>query len=184
MKVTATRINKRRGAPNWGEEISKAIDQEIEKNVKPELRKRFEAVVANWEHKPQFVVQKSVSSKEISIGVYARGKNKNIWNWVSRGTKGPYPIPKNPATSKTLRFVWGGPGSYRPKTKRSPVSWGGPGTVSGGQVVYRKQVEHPGIEGRHFEEQLGSLYSGQFAMRIQNAIRRALNKARFTRIRV
>ena len=145
----------------------------MDQRVKPALVKEFGKVVQNWENKPRFAARKYTNQGAIEVAVYPTGKNKAIWRYVSEGTR-PHTIrPKN---AKALRFVWGGPGSYKPKTTTKP-SWGGPGTVSGGEVVYRQEVHHPGTEARNFEKYIADQYRARFRKEIENAMRRGARRA-------
>ena len=160
-----------------GDSIKRELEHTMDANVKPEVVAQFKEVVDNWEHKPDFQARKYVKGDSIELAVFPAGPDKMIWTYVSRGTKGPYPIPKNPATSKVLTFQWGGPGSYVPRTTTAP-SWGGPGTVVGGQTVHFRQVMHPGIKARKFEEYIRKVYWPKFVEHIRRAITQGMVKSK------
>jgi hypothetical protein len=173
-QILVRRIARRARAPNFGGAIITEITRTINRDVKPDVLARFEDIVANWEHKPKFIATTKRTSDEIKLITRIAGKNAKIWQYVSRGTK-PHPITAR--RGKTLAFMWGGPGSYQPKTYPGP-SWGGPGTVRGGKMAYPVSVEHPGSEGRKFEEWIAKVEGPRFQGRISAAIRRGKNKAR------
>ena len=181
MRILAKRIGKQAG-PDW-REVIKEVERTLDKTVKPELLREFESVVENWEHKPGFAARKSIRGRDIEVSVYPTGKHKKIWQYVSEGTR-PHKI--RPRWAKALRFQWGGPGSYQPKTTVRPTTWGGPGTVSGGKTVYRQEVDHPGTEARNLEQFIGKRYQPKFVMHIQRAITQGLVNAwrgRIVRVR-
>jgi hypothetical protein len=174
VRIKAHRIARRARAPYYSWAIMREIRQTIRRDVIPDVKARFEDIVANWKHKPKFQVKMKVARDEIRVEGKAAGKDAKIWQYVSRGTK-PHPITAR--RGKTLAFMWGGPGSYQPKTYPGP-SWGGPGTVRGGKMAYPVSVEHPGSEGRKFEEWIAKVEGPRFQGRISAAIRRGKNKAR------
>lgn len=142
--------------------------------VKPALVKEFEEVVSDWDHKPDFAARKYVNKGAIEVAVYPAGKNKAIWRYVSEGTKPHVIRPKN---AKALSFVWGGPGSYNPKTTPGPPpTWGGPGTVTGGETVVRREVHHPGTKARNFEKYIADQYRPKFRKEIENAMKRGARR--------
>ena len=148
--------------------------QELERTldgvVKPHLIREFEKRVANWEHKVAFEARKFITPNSISVNVYPTGPNKQLWIWNTKGTR-PHTIRAKNA--RTLAFPWGGPGSYKPKTR--PVGqYGGPGVVMGGQMVFPKQVRHPGTEAREHEKVIKEDNKQWFAQTMENAWRRAI----------
>jgi len=150
------------------------VEQTIDRKSKPELIQAHDRVVANWENKPDFKALKRIRRNGITVFVYASGEAAEIWRYVTGGTK-PHPItPKRPGYP--LRFNWGGPGSYKPKTL--PIGKiGGPGKVTGPEVRLMR-VQHPGTKARRFEEAIADDYKRTFARDIENAMRRGLRRAR------
>ena len=149
------------------------ITSTINAAAKPDVLDAFKDIVANWEHKPKFIAKTVVTRNSIELQVRVAGKNAKIWNYVSRGTR-PHKISAKPG--KRLAFMWGGPGSYQPKTSPGPY-WGGPGTVRGGSLTRPQTVDHPGNEPRLFEEEVARVEGPRFQGRVSAAIRRGKRKA-------
>jgi hypothetical protein len=151
----------------------KEIRRTIESKVKPDLLKRFEEIVADWDTKIKFIAKTTVTSNSISVSVRPAGRNAKIWRFVSEGTK-PHKIrPKN---AKVLAFVWGGKGSYVPKTK--PIGqFGGPGRVTNGTLRFFPEVNHPGNKARQFEKAIAKKEERRFQGFITQAIRRGRQRA-------
>ena len=166
MRVRVARIGSRI-APQWGKEAEKEIRRAIEKTKRPVL-KEFQAVVQNWEHKPKFIAKR----KGYDITVRPTGPNAKIWRYVNDGTR-PHKIKARNAP--TLRFKWGGPGSYVPKTKFWG-QFGGPGVVRGGTWRSPKEVRHPGTKPREFDSRIANRMAPVLAQAIRDAISRAFAK--------
>lgn len=147
--------------------IKRYMGDVMDNDVKPHFIKRFEMVVANWKHKVDFQARKFLRVDMIWLNVFPTGPNKQIWVWVSKGTKGPYPIPK--AGPGFLSFKTG----YKPKT-RAPGKFGGPGIAVGPRVTGVMQVQHPGIEAREFEKVIAEDEKPWFSRTMENAWRRAI----------
>lgn len=162
----------RANSPKWSvlyNELEKSIDTE----VKPALVAWFNKVTRNWTHKQVFKATKSITPSQIEIAVYPTGPNAKIWGYVSKGTKGPYPIPKpGNKRAKTLRFREG----YKARTTTSG-GYNGPGKATG-KTVFRKHVTHPGIKARNFERHIARWYRPQFRRAMKNAVARGLRKAK------
>ena len=164
-----------RGRQKFSEapKVIKELGVVLDKEAKPMLIRQFDAVVANWKGKPVFKARKFIRPDKMWIDVFPTGEHADTWKYVSRGTKGPYPIPKTPKASGTLAFMWGGKGSYKPKT--SPGGrYGGPGTVAGGSMIFPKQVMHPGIDAREFEEDIAKTQEPEFNRIMENAWKRII----------
>lgn len=140
-------------------------------------------VVANWENKPDFAYKISVKPEAIRVIVNLtrpkRVKDSDIntntlWKFIDKGTKAHTIRPKTP--SGKLRFKWGGKGSYQSKTGARPARYGGPGTVRNGEIVYRKEVHHPGFPGREFEETINKDLRPKFNNAIDSGYRAGLRK--------
>jgi len=124
-----------------------------------EIQEDFEKTVQTWKHKPKMQVRLKHPIKlmadnatlEIKVGPDPLDSDTEIFTYVDLGTRGPYPIPKvGNTTAKPLYFQWGGPGSYKAKTK--PRVLGSTGGGPSGPMVSFKRVMHPGIEARKFSE--------------------------------
>jgi len=103
-RIAFEEISPRRGYPDFD-----AYIQELEKafanKIKPELLKLFELQVARWKHKVDFRAVKRITPLEVSVYVYPTGPNKEIWLWVSGGTRAYTIIPKVAIKSGILPFV-------------------------------------------------------------------------------
>ena len=153
------------------------IDRTLDAVVKPDLIDWFEKVVASWKHRPEFKAKAKITREAMQVYVYPTGANAQIWKYVSSGTRGPYPIPKPGNTkAKTLRFRWGGPGSYKARTTTGG-GYKGPGKATGKQVAF-KRVKHPGIKARKFEKHIARWYYPTFRRTMKNAVARATRKAK------
>lgn len=147
--------------------IKQYLGNVLDNEVKPHFIQRFDMVVANWDHKVDFRARKFLRTDKIWLNVFPTGPNKQIWVWVSKGTRGPYPIPKR--GPGFLAFKTG----YKPKTK--PVGkFGGPGIFTGDTVMGVMQVQHPGIEAREFERIIAEDEKAWFSRAMENGWRRAI----------
>jgi hypothetical protein len=136
------------------------------------VKGEFEAEVANWSraNRPSFTTEVKVGETEIVVTVrpYARRRTSDIFRYVDLGTP-PHII--RPKRAKALRFFWGGPGSYKPKT--APA--GQPKRLAGGQpvdVVFTLKVKHPGTEPREISQRIQERTYDDFRREIENAFRR------------
>jgi hypothetical protein len=150
--------------------VRQVLENALENEAKPHFVDAFKAIVADWDHAPDFAARKSITNDSITVSVYATGKNKQIYEYVTKGTR-PHTISAKNAPS--LVFMWGGPGSYKPKTAPGGV-FGGPGVVVGGKLTFRKQVHHPGTKARKFEEFIRKREKVWFSRTMENAWRRAI----------
>ena len=182
MRVIVREVRTLSKRPDWSV-IVKEIEEKMDREAKPLAIAEFDKVIKGWSLDLKFKATKRIRSDEIVVYVYPSGKDAFIWKILSitgSGLYGPkhakYEI-KPKATGYPLRFQWGGPGSYNPKTK--PVAqYGGPGTVSGGTERRFMSVMHPGIEPRLFEPEIGKRLLPRFRQIVRNAIRIGKRKAR------
>ena len=143
-----------------------AIQSEVAKQVdgigrlQVNERKR---ITANFETDIEFGYEVKVSSVQVTLNILLKNDGTAVSDdftvgdlWKALDTKGSPPHTIRPRTlgpgfGGTLKFQWGGPGSYQPKTR--PVGrFGGPGRVNRGETVYPRQVNHPGFPPRKFSE--------------------------------
>ncbi len=148
------------------DELDKWLDQE----VKPKLIKLHEKRVANWRTKVTFRARKYITTDSINVVVFP-WDNKEIYNYVAYGTR-PHVIRAR--KEKSLAFVWGGPGSYTPKTTPNG-GYGGPGKASG-KMHFPIIVNHPGIEARQFAKHIRKEYEAEFKREAEKVWRRAIRK--------
>lgn len=154
------------------DELARTLDAE----VKPALLAYFEKVTKAWRNRQTFKAIRHITQSEVSVDVKPVGENAKIWRYVSQGTKGPYPIPKSPRPYN-LKFLWGGYGSYKARTTTSG-GYNGPGRVVGGKIHRPKQVSHPGIKARNFEQHIARWYKPKFRQTMKNAVARGMRRAR------
>jgi hypothetical protein len=170
MKIFARAIRTRSGYPNW-RNIKREVEKTMDHKDKPELLDYFTRITDLWEHEVTFQARKRITEKEVSLYVYPTGENKMLWIWVSGGTKGPYPIPKQPRPrGSPLRFRT----EYKPRTGRG-YRYKGPGKAVG---PWRSahQVMHPGIKSREFEKHIIRFYKKKFLKHVENAMRRGIRR--------
>ena len=130
---------------------------------------RFGYTYATWseENKPKFTRAFRYEGNTIWGRTQTGSK---IYRYVNDGTP-PHPIPKEGKVA-LLVFPWAGKGSYRPKTRPRVI-----GSTSGGPtgpLVAFPRVQHPGTEGRHFDEEIKDRTEPKF----EGAITRAMDRAR------
>jgi len=175
MPTIAFRTIRTRRAFVNAPKVKAVLERALDGEVKPHFIKEFEKFVVNWEHKPEFAARKFITADSIKVTVYPTGQNKQIYTWVSGGTKGPYDI-----TPKNGPFLWfvsrGGRGvkSYIAKTGPGASWYGGPG-ISVGNLRRVKAVSHPGIKPRAFEARIRKEQAPWFSRTMENAWRRAIN---------
>lgn len=171
MKILFRPIKGRSGHPKFTA-IAEEVIATLNSEVKPALLVAFNLRVMNWEHKPEFKARGQITRTGTSVYVWPAGKNADIWRYVSNGTRAHDIEPKG--EGYPLRFMWGGPGSYKPKTK-PPGKFGGPGIVMGEPVAFYK-VHHPGNEPRNFEKNISKDFTPWFKRTVENAMRRGIRK--------
>lgn len=161
--------------PEWDVAIQE-VGNTMDKEIKPDVLSYFNRIVAPWkeENRPSFKAIKRITRRFVSLYVSPRGPGKKIWEWVSITGTREHDIPVKDA--KWLRFIWGGPGSYKARTTRSG-GYKGPGMPTG-TWRKRKIVRHPGFEPRNFETWIGRWYKRPYRRKIENAFRRGIRKAK------
>lgn len=177
--MSAKRISKRKRAPTWG----RAVIYEIvtASAADPKIKRAPTTIVADWKNKPTFRVKSAFNAvipDAITVGYLVGGTDKAIliWTLLDKGTK-RHPIRARNA--KTLRFAWGGPGSYWAKTSPGgkSLTFGGPGVVTAGQVHHRQEVMHPGTEPREFYVYLGYTLFPGWKVLVRHSIARGMAMA-------
>ncbi len=138
------------------------------KKAGDDVRKNYEAITANWRHKPNFEVRFQTTAAYIGFLVTpSEDEAGRIFGWVDMGTK-PHSIRARRVPY--LKFRW----PYEPKTLPGlgRVRLGGGGTY-GPNWATKKEVQHPGTEPRNFSRELTRYWVPESRRRIDNAIRRA-----------
>lgn len=167
------------------------IRQEVISKLKPvaeAVTKSHEQVVSNWNNKPQFKTDTTVTKDRIEIvTVVRRGKRLvdregnqrpgpattgDLWKWIDKGTR-PHPIEAK--NRPLLRFQ---AGNYQAKTGARPARYGGSGTISNPQWVSTKKLKngHPGFGGRDFTGTIAKDLRKSFNNAIDSGYRSGLRK--------
>ncbi len=133
------------------------------------IKKEFEKTTATWEKPVKFEQITSLRGPGPELLVFT---DNEIYGYVNDGTR-PHPI--FPKKAKALRFQWGGKGSYTPKT--APRVIGSKAGGSSGPIVHRPYVQHPGTEGRHFDEEIEKLMRPRFKRAMEKAMGDARKKS-------
>ncbi len=136
------------------------------------LKAAHDEVVSDWDGKPIFTYVISIQPDRIRVSTRVSGTNKQKWHWVNKGTKGPYLIPTFPRPMP-LRFQTG----YQAHTQPIAKHHQGSGEATGGWVS-TYQVTHPGIKARDFTVTIDREERPIFRRNVENAIRRAIRKAK------
>lgn len=123
--------------------------------------KEFAKTYKTWEHKPQFQKKVTESAGAITGETWTEDQ---IYNWVSNGTRGPYPIPK--AGPGLLVF----PSMYKAKTVPK-LLFSRAGGSFGPTVFVSGQVMHPGIEPRFFDKAVGQYVNPWFVKWSDEAVK-------------
>lgn len=162
--IKVIRSKRRKAAWDY---IKPEIDRAMEREVKPRMLSYFNRVVASWDHKPTFRARRVTTPRMIAIDVWPTGPHAKIWVYVSGGTR-PHIIRPRRAPRLVFRT------NYKPRTSRGG-HYGGPGKAMG-DVVFAKEVHHPGSYPREFEKHFGRWFrtSKIFTHSLENAIRRGI----------
>lgn len=151
------------------------------RKVKPEVQAGFNEIVANWDHKPTFRVRPTVGPNPtivtgygIVLDFWVSGPNAWLFRLVSGGA-GEHLIPKQPKEDGYLWFRE----NYDAKTKvvGGDLVTGGSGQSSG-NLLRKKQVSHPGFEGREFSRHVIEAYRPRWNMHVAAIMNRARRAAR------
>jgi hypothetical protein len=140
--------------PLLTKEMQRVIFEDQMKMSK-KIKKDFEKSVRTWDHRPKMQVRVKYPIKvmrgnamlTINIGPDPFDPDTKIFTFVDLGTR-PHEIRAKNAPA--LVFQWGGPGSYKAKTKPRNLNatTGGPT----GPIVAFEKVNHPGTEARLISE--------------------------------
>lgn len=136
--------------------------------TRTEMLKDFEATTETWEHKVKFESAISEALGGPSVNVVT---NDEIYNYVNNGTK-PHPIFAGIFTGlsgkRALSFR---NGKYKAKTKVRVIG-STPGGPTGTKIA-RPYVQHPGSEGRHFDEEIQKKFEPRFKRLMEEAMKDA-----------
>jgi len=170
MPTVAFRVVRSRRAFIKAPDVLRELERTLDTQVKPHFIREFDKVVADWKHRVTFRARKRITQDAIKVTVFPTGDNKDIYRYVTGGTRPHVIRAKN---AHMLAFMWGVPGSYVPKTR--PIGkYGGPGVVVGGSLHRFKQVQHPGTKARNFEKAIREQQASWFTRTMENSWRRAI----------
>jgi len=109
--------------------------------VRAGIRQDFQATVATWETDVKFKTRERGRRDKLIFDVRT---DSEVYHYVTEGTEPHLIVPRRPLG--TLKFATG----YTAKTR--PGFIGSTPGGARGDVAFAKFVQHPGTEGRHFEE--------------------------------
>lgn len=140
--------------------IRQRVIKELQVVGKSHVAERNE-IVRDFKHQPEFDYEIQIKTKEIWLVIKVTNPDEKVsddWTiqdlWTSLDKTGTRPhIIKPKGKGYPLRFKWGGPGSYKPKTVKGG-RFRGPGKVVGGKQVAFMSVKHPGTKPRKFTERI------------------------------
>lgn len=133
------------------------------------IKKDFNKLIKTWKKKPPIETIKSLRRGDLELLVMI---DNQIFSWLTKGTKGPYKIPKVPKPPGTsLAF----PSRFVPKMTPNVIG-SGPGMKSG-PMVYAKQVTHPGIKPGNWDKIIAKKFQPRFKRRMEKAMRIAAQKS-------
>lgn len=122
----------------------------------------FEKTTATWKHKPKFEVLVSLKGVGPTVVV---DTNDEIYRYVSEGTKPHVIRPRTPGGRLAFQ------GTYTAKT--SPGVIGSTSGGSSGDMVYAREVHHPGTQARDFHKVISKEWQGKFKREMEEAMRKA-----------
>jgi hypothetical protein len=151
------------------------------------IKRDFQKSTRTWKHKPRFDMKVSLRRAQ-ATGFVEVKTDDEIYGYVNHGTgiwsgRGKYPIrPKVRRRGPRGRFRRAAgslafPSKFGPKTR--PGKIGSSAGSRGGPMVFTKQVMHPGIRPRKFDQAIVNRINktGRFQRRIDQAIVRGLAKS-------
>lgn len=163
--------SKRAAAAHLRDIKRKVIEATIEAmdDASSDIQGDLKKVVKKWRHKPTFEDDKFVSKNRIELTIKPKGRNAKQFNFVDKGTKGPYII--HAVNVPRLKFQVGYSARTAPVAKYNVGSgrrfgaWASP-----------KTVIHPGIKARKFIETLTEELIPSLKDRIDASVTRKLAK--------
>lgn len=164
----------------------KEIRNYLRRRVKPEIRKRLEAQVENFEHRPQFRVRVTgpgpnpslAGGYGIALDAWPVGPHAALWRMLSAGAP-EHLIPDEPKGAGSWLVYQK---NYEPKTEivGEGLKVGGSGAYSG-PIVKKKQVTHPGFQPRRWGYYLMEEYRKTWNAHVEGVLREAMQAARRAR---
>lgn len=128
------------------------------RKVGTQIKQDFEKTTQTWDHKPKFETLVSLSGGPTVLVE----TNDEIYHYVSEGTK-PHTI--RPTRARVLAF----PGVYNAKTTPGVLEARSGG--SSGDMVYTKEVRHPGTQPRKFDELIAKKWQSKFKREMESVMK-------------
>lgn len=128
------------------------------RKVGTQIKQDFEKTTQTWDHKPKFETLVSLSGGPTVLV----DTNDEIYHYVSEGTK-PHII--RPKRARSLAF----PGVYNAKTTPGVLEARSGG--SSGDMVYTKEVRHPGTQPRKFDELIAKKWQSKFKREMESIMK-------------
>lgn len=135
------------------------------------VRKDFKKTTATWEHKVVFEQSVSLAGPGPVLMVWTEDQ---IYKWVNDGTR-PHEIWAGIYTGKSDKRALAFPSQSTPKTQPRLLG-SGPGG-SGGELLFRPYVNHPGTEAREFDEIIQAMWETKFKRQMEQAMSEAARKS-------
>jgi len=130
------------------------------------IQEDFEKTVKSWDNEPVFVKKVKITNSAVVITV---STDSQIYRWVTKGTKGPYPIrPKKPGGTLAFNTALGV--KTKPRVINSFIS----NFERPAAMVFTKQVMHPGIKPRKFEEEITKRWKIKFVEKMKTGLKVAV----------
>ena len=134
---------------------TKAMDKIVRDDMRKMgtgIKKDLAKTTATWDTPVMFQMRTKNKKGILEMEVRPRPgtKGEEIFNYVDRGTTPHIIEPKK--KGGVLSFMWGGPGSYKAKTKPRVIGSTG-GGATGVPVAFTK-VHHPGTKARKFSDSI------------------------------
>lgn len=142
------------------EAMARAIENTLD-GVAKDIKVDFDVTTQTWKDRPAFSTEKREGYRSVST-------EDEIYGYVNFGTR-PHVIM--PVRARALRFQTG----FRPKTRVRFIGSNVGGTS--GPFVGARQVQHPGSEGRAFDETIQSKWDALMQNTFQRAIDSEISRA-------
>jgi len=141
-----------------------AIDTQASATARDALN-RFKETTKTWDHKPDFKFRKTSGPPRMRWEVYA---DDEIYYYVNEGTLRHPIVPRQPGGALAFRS------GYAAKSRPGFISSfpGGPS----GDMAFAKSVDHPGVEGRHFDVAVAAYMARKYKEDMELALRRTAER--------
>jgi len=158
--------------------VQDSIAQMMKKKTAPEVYSLFKGTVEDWSNKPTFRRKLTRRASFMSMTLWADGTKQGFrginaseqYALVNRGAR-RHSIPSSGSTFMRFQDGRGYKAATTPRILKS-----GPRSNSGAMIV-KYQVDHPGFEGRKFDETIAKQYAPTFREDMRDAISVAAQKS-------